>query len=68
MERVGRGSLGVIFFTNSLWDGGEGAPGERVHLDFILFILFFYCGGGGGWRVMFFFGLHLTCGRKKGKG
>jgi len=26
VERVGRGSSGVIFFTNSLWDGGKGAP------------------------------------------
>jgi hypothetical protein len=26
VERVGRGSPGVIFFTNSLWDGGKGAP------------------------------------------
>ncbi len=47
MERVGRGSPGVIFFTNSLWDrgkgapGGEGALGERVHLDF--FSSFFLC-------------------------
>jgi hypothetical protein len=32
VEMVGRGSPGVIFFTNSLWDGGEGAPWERVHL------------------------------------
>jgi hypothetical protein len=27
VERVGRGSLGVIFFTNSLWEKGKGAPG-----------------------------------------
>ncbi len=26
MERLGRGLAGVIFFTNSLWDGGKGAP------------------------------------------
>ncbi len=25
VERIGRGR-GVIFFTNSLWDGGKGAP------------------------------------------
>ncbi len=25
VERLGRGSAGVIFFTNSLWDGGKGA-------------------------------------------
>ncbi len=31
----GREGKGVIFFTNSLWDG------ERVHLDF--FSSFFYC-------------------------
>jgi len=41
VERVGRGSSGVIFFTNSLWDRGEGALGERVHLDFFSF--FVYC-------------------------
>jgi len=27
VERLWRGSMGVIFFTNSLWDGGKGAPG-----------------------------------------
>ncbi len=27
VERVGKGSPGVIFYTNSLWDGGKGAPG-----------------------------------------
>ncbi len=27
VERAGRGSAGVIFFTNSLWDEGKGAPG-----------------------------------------
>ncbi len=26
VERLGRGSAGVILFTNSLWDGGKGAP------------------------------------------
>ncbi len=26
VERLGRGSPGVIFFTNSLWEGGKGAP------------------------------------------
>jgi hypothetical protein len=25
VERLGRGSWVVIFFTNSLWDGGKGA-------------------------------------------
>jgi hypothetical protein len=27
VERAGRGSAGVIVFTNSLWDEGKGAPG-----------------------------------------
>jgi hypothetical protein len=27
VERLGKGSPVVIFFTNSLWDGGKGAPG-----------------------------------------
>jgi len=40
VEKVGRGSLGVIFFTNSLWDG------ERVHFDF--FSSFFTVEGEGG--------------------
>jgi hypothetical protein len=26
VERLGRDSAGVIFFTNSLWDGRKGAP------------------------------------------
>ncbi len=26
VERLGRGSAGVIFFTKSLWDRGKGAP------------------------------------------
>jgi hypothetical protein len=29
VEKLGRGSLRVIFFTNSLWDGGKGAPGGQ---------------------------------------
>jgi hypothetical protein len=26
------GFTGGFFFTNSLWDGGKGAPGERVQV------------------------------------
>jgi hypothetical protein len=38
---------GLFFFTNSLWDGGKGAPGERVQVDF-LFLFFIVEGEGGG--------------------
>jgi hypothetical protein len=55
--------LGKLFFTV---ETGKGAPGERVHLDFILFLFTVEGEGGGG--VCFFFDLHLTCGRRKGKG
>ncbi len=41
VERLGRGSARVIFFINSLWDGGGDAPGEKVQVDF--FSSFFYC-------------------------
>ncbi len=34
---------------------GAGAPW--------FFFSFFYCWRGGGWRLMFFFPLHLTCGK-----
>ncbi len=44
--------LGVIFFTNSLWDEGKGAPGERVHqgkgCKLSFFLLFFIVEGEGG--------------------
>jgi hypothetical protein len=66
VERVGRGSLGVIFFTNSLWDGGKGAPGGLGCA--LIFFPFSFFNGGGGWRFRFFFSLHLKCGRKRGKG
>ncbi len=40
VERLGRGSPVVIFFTNSLWDR-ERLHRFRVHVDF--FFSFFYC-------------------------
>jgi hypothetical protein len=62
---------GVIFFTNSLWDGdrvhrgkgcteGKGAPW--------FFFFFFWLLRGRGVEVNVFFCLHLTCWRRKGKG
>ncbi len=53
VERVGRGSPGVIFFTNSLWDGGEGAPWERVHLDFFSSFFLLWRGRGVEGNVFF---------------
>ncbi len=41
-----REGKGVIFLTNSLWDEGKDAPGERVHFDF--FSSFFTIEGEGG--------------------
>jgi hypothetical protein len=41
-----REGKGVIFKKNSLWDGGKGASGERVQVDF--FLLFFIVEGEGG--------------------
>jgi hypothetical protein len=32
VKRLRRGSAGVIFFTNSLWDRGKGAPGVTTLL------------------------------------
>ncbi len=66
VERLGRGSLGVIFLQIHYGTGERVHRGFRVQVDF--FSSFFYYWGGGGWRLMFFFCLHLTCGRRKGKG
>jgi hypothetical protein len=42
------GFTGGFFFTNSLWDEGKGAPGERVHVDFFFFFFTVEGEGGGG--------------------
>jgi hypothetical protein len=42
------GFTGVFFFTNSLWDEGKGAPGERVQVDFFFFFFTVEGEGGGG--------------------
>jgi hypothetical protein len=48
------GRLGVIFLTNSLWEGGKGASGERVQVDYFLFLFFLLSGRGVEVNVFFF--------------
>jgi hypothetical protein len=43
-----REGKGVIFFTNTLWDGGKGAPGEKVQVDFFFLFLTVEGEGVGG--------------------
>ncbi len=50
--------LGKLLFTVE--------TGERVHLDYYFFCLLLI--GRGVEVYVFFLGLHLTCGRRKGKG
>jgi hypothetical protein len=65
VERLGRGRRNLGFQNHY---GTE----ERVHQEkrcrLILFFLFFTVEGEGGGGQCFFFCLHLTCGRRKGKG
>jgi hypothetical protein len=51
--------------TNSLWDGGKGALGEKVQVAFISSCC--DCWGGGGWRLIFFFSFiwHVEGGRER---
>jgi len=59
--------LFVTFFTGCNFreitfycgDGGKGASGERVHLDFFFFFLFTVEGEGGGGVCFFFFPLDI---------
>ncbi len=44
---------GVMFYTKSLWDGGNGAPGERVHVDFFFSFFLLLKGRGVGVNVFF---------------
>jgi len=79
MERaVGRGSLGVIFFTNPLWDGGKGAPwffffffllwrGRGVEGN-VFFLPSFDMWEEGKGMILFFLILFFHCGVAKDRG
>jgi hypothetical protein len=47
-------------------DGGKGAPGEKVHLDYFLFLFIVEGEGGGG--VCFFFWPSFDMWKEEGKG
>jgi hypothetical protein len=60
--------MGGNFFYKFIMGRGKGCI-EGFGCRLIFFLTIFTVEGGGGWRLMFFFfNLHLTCGRRKGKG